>query len=260
LVVDNTGTNVLAANYAVGSVVVLPILANGLLGKATACILHTGHSVNPVRQERPHAHSIYVSPDNRFVVAADLGTDQVYVYKFDATEGMLKPNNPASVFVPEGSGPRHFAFHPSGKLAYVIEEIGSSITAFSYDAEGGVLHSLETVSTLPNNFKGESTTAEIEIHPSGKFLYGSNRGDDSIAVFAIDQALGTLSPVEYVSTQGKTPRGFAIDPTGTYLIAGNQDTNTLVVFHIDQESGRLKPTGQVLEIQAPACVVFVPAD
>jgi 6-phosphogluconolactonase len=256
LLVDNTGKYVLVANYGVGSVACFPILADGRLGKATAFLPHTGQSVNPERQKEPHAHSIYVSPDNRFVVSADLGTDQVYVYRFDATKGTLVPNNPPSVAVPAGSGPRHFAFHPSGKFAYVIEEMGSSITAFSYDAAGGVLHPLETISTLPKDFKGESTCAEIEMHPSGKFLYGSNRGHDSIAVFTIDPARGTLTPAEYVSTQGKTPRGFGIDPTGTYLIAGNQDTNTLVVFHIDAQTGRLTPTGQVLDIQAPVCVMF----
>jgi 6-phosphogluconolactonase len=247
---------VLVANYGVGSVASFPILADGRLGKATAFLRHTGQSVNPERQKEPHAHSIYVSPDNRFVVSADLGTDQVYVYRFDATKGTLVPNTPPSVAVPAGSGPRHFAFHPSGKSAYVIEEMGSSITAFSYDAAGGVLHPLETISTLPMDFKGRSTCAEIEMHPSGKFLYGSNRGHDSIAIFTIDPARGTLRPAEYVSTQGKTPRGFGIDPTGTYLIAGNQDTNTLVVFHIDAQTGRLTPTGQVLDIQAPVCVMF----
>jgi len=260
LVVDNAGQDVLVTNYGVGSVAVFPILADGRLGKATAFLPHTGHSVNPERQKEPHAHSMYTSPDNRFAVSADLGTDQVYVYRFDAAKGTLVPNDPPSVAVPAGSGPRHFAFHPSGKFAYVIEEMASSITAFSYDATAGVLHPLETVSTLPKDFKGKSTCAEIEMHPSGKFVYGSNRGHDSIAVFAMDAARGTLTPVEYVSTQGKTPRGFGIDPTGAYLIAANQETNALVVFRIDADTGRLTPTGQVLDIQSPVCVVFVPAE
>jgi 6-phosphogluconolactonase len=260
LVVDHTGKYVLVANYGVGSVAAFPILADGRLGKATAFLPHTGHSVDPKRQEAPHAHSIYVSPDNRFVVSADLGTDQVYVYRFDSDKGTLTPNQPPSAAVPPGTGPRHFAFHPNGKFAYVIEEMGSSLTAFSYDAARGVLAPLETIKTVPSDYKGYNDCAELYIHPSGKFLYGSNRGHDSITVFALDPAVGTPTPIQYVPTGGKTPRSFGIDPTGAYLIAANQESNALVVFHIDAKTGRLTPTGQKEDVGAPICVVFEPVE
>jgi len=258
LVVDKTGKYVLVANYGAGSVGLFPILAGGRLGEAQAILPQTGHSVNPQRQEAPHAHSIYVSPDNRFAVSADLGTDQVYVYRFDASKGTLTPNQPPYVTVAAGSGPRHFAFDPHGRFGYVIQEMGSSISAFSYDAIRGWLHQLQTISTLPSNYKGSSTCAEVESHPYGKFLYGSNRGHDSIAVFAIDPVKGTLVPLEYVSTEGKTPRGFGMDPTGHYLIAANQDSNTLVVFRVDPTTGRLTPTGQKEDVPSPVCVMFEP--
>ena len=260
LVVDHTGKYVLVANYGVGSVAAFPILDDGRLGKATAFLPHSGHSANPKRQEAPHAHSIYVSPDNRFVVSADLGTDLVYVYRFDATRGTLTPNQPPSAAVPPGTGPRHFAFHPSGRFAYVIEEMGSSLTAFSYDAARGVLTPLETLSTVPKDYKGYNDCAELFVHPSGKFLYGSNRGHDSITVFAIDPVKGTPTPVQYVPTEGKTPRSFGIDPTGSYLIAANQNSNTLVVFRIDAKTGHLTPTGQKAEVHTPICVVFEPVE
>jgi len=260
LVVDHTGKYLLVANYGVGSVAAFQILADGSLGKATAFLPHTGHSIDPKRQEAPHAHSIYVSADNRFVVSADLGTDQVYVYRFDATKGTLAPNQPPSAAVPAGTGPRHFAFHPSAKFAYVIEEMGSSLTAFSYDAAPGVLHPLETISTVPKDYKGYNDCAELYIHPTGKFLYGSNRGHDSITVFAIDSVKGTPTPIQYVPSGGKTPRSFGIDPTGSYLIAANQDTNSLVVFRIDTKTGHLTPTGQKEDVTSPICVVFEPAE
>lgn len=258
--VDHTGKFVFVANYEVGSVAAFPILADGRLGSATASLPHTGHSVDPKRQEASHAHSIYPSPDNRFVVSADLGTDKVYVYRFDATKGTLTPNNPPYAQVPPGTGPRHFAFAPNGKFAYAIEEMGSSLTAFSYDADHGVLHPLETVSTMPKDYKGYNDCAELFFHPNGKFLYGSNRGHDSITVFAIDPIKGTPTPIQYESTEGKTPRGFGIDPTGSYLIAANQDTNSLVVFRIDGHTGRLTPTGQKEAIESPVCVIFDPAN
>jgi 6-phosphogluconolactonase len=258
LVVDKTGKYVLVANYGAGSVAFLPILADGRLGNAGSVLPHTGHSVNAQRQEGPHAHSIYVSPDNRFAVSADLGTDQVYVYRFDAAKGTLTPNQPPFTTVPAGSGPRHFAFDPHSRFGYVIEEMGSSITEFTYDAAHGVLHSIQTVSTLPSNFKGSSTCAEVTISPSGKFLYGSNRGADSITVFAIDPVKGTLKPVEYVSTEGRTPRNFGIDPAARFLIAANQDSSNLVVFRIDAATGRLTPTGQKADAPSPTCVVFEP--
>jgi len=260
LVVDKTGKFVLVANYGAGSVALFPILAAGRLGNALAVLPQTGHSVNPQRQEEPHAHSIYASPDNRYAVSADLGTDQVYVYRFDADRGTLIPNQPPFVMVPAGAGPRHFAFDPHGRFGYVVEEMGSSITAFSYDAAHGLLHPIQTLSTLPSGYKGSSNSAEIEMHPFGKFLYASNRGHDSITVFAIDPLKGTLTPKEYDSTEGKTPRSFNMDPTGHYLIAANQGSDSLVVFRVDPTTGHLTPTGQKLDAPSPTCVTFVPVE
>lgn len=258
LVVDKTGKNLLVANYSGGSVAVFRLLEDGRLGEVSAFVQHVGSSVNPARQREPHAHSINLSPDNHFAIAADLGLDQLLVYRFDATRGSLAANTPAFARVKPGAGPRHFAFHPSGKFAYVINEMQSTVTAFAYDAAGGVLRELQTISTLPEDFAGENYTAEVQVHPSGKFLYGSNRGHDSVAVFAIDAARGTLTPIECVPTQGKTPRNFGIDPTGAYLLAANQGSDSIVVFRINLQTGRLTPTGQVLEVASPVCVKFVP--
>ena len=257
---DRTGKYVLVANYDGGSVAVFPRLADGRLGVASAFIQHTGHSVNPQRQEGPHAHCILPSPDNRFALAADLGLDQLLVYRFDPSNGSLKPNDPPFAKADPGAGPRHFAFAPSGRFIYLINEIGSSITVFSYNGPAGVLQRLESVSTLPKDFKGANDCAEIAVSHDGRFLYGSNRGHNSIAVFAVDRAKGTLTPVEHVSTQGKTPRNFAIDPTGKYLFAANQDSDSIVILRIDQQTGRLTPTGQVLDVASPVCVTFVASE
>ena len=257
LTVDKTGKYVLVANYGGGSLAVFPILKDGRLGEASAFVQHKGASVNPQRQEGPHAHSIYVSPDNRFVISADLGLDEVFVYRFDATKGTLAPNIPPSATVSSGAGPRHFAFHPNGKFGYVIDELQSTITEFSYDPAGGVLDVLQPVSTLPLDFKGESTAAEVEVHPSGKFLYASNRGLDTIAVFAVNSRKGTLTPQAQVPTLGKTPRNFKIDPTGSYLFVANQDSDNVVQFRINPITGLLTPTGQVLQVPSPVCVTFL---
>ncbi len=259
LVTDKTGKNVLVANYGGGSVAVLPVSEDGRLREASAFMQHTGSSVNPQRQQGPHGHSINVSSDNRFVVAADLGLDQLLVYRFDPAKGSLIPNDPPFIKVDPGAGPRHFIFHPGGRFAYVINEMQSTVTAFTYDAARGVLKESQTISTLPENFKGDNSTAEVQVEPQGRFLYGSNRGDNSIAVFAIDAANGKLKPIEHLSTQGKTPRNFGIDPSGSYLFAANQNSNNIVVFRIDAQTGRLIPTGQILEVYAPVCVKFAPA-
>lgn len=258
--VDKTGKYVLVANYSSGSVAAFPIGDDGRLGEASAFIQHTGHGTNPERQEGPHAHSINPSPDNRFAVAADLGLDELIVYRFDATKGSLNANDPPFAKVNPGAGPRHFDFHPRAKFAYAINEMGSTITAFAYDAAAGALKELQTVSTLPKDYSGSNDDADIHVHPSGKFLYGSNRGHDSIAVFTIDPDKGTLALVEHASTQGKTPRNFGIDPSGTYLFAANQDSDNIVVFRIDSKTGRLTPTGQTIEVPSPVCVKFVAAD
>lgn len=260
LIVDKTGRCVLVANYGGGSVAALPIQSDGSLAKASAFIQHTGSSVNPKRQNAPHAHFISPDPANRFALAADLGADKVFVYRFDARNGSLIPNDPPAASVKPGAGPRQLAFHPRGRFAYVINELDSTITAFAYDAKRGALEELHTVPTLPDRFDGNSTCAEIEVHPSGKFLYGSNRGHDSIAIFAIDPKSGRLTSAGHQSTQGRTPRHFGIDPAGKWLLAGNQGSDNIVVFSIDPKSGALKPTGQTVEVGSPVCVVFVPAD
>ena len=255
--VDKTGKYVLVANYDGGSVAAFPILQDGRLGEASSFVQHEGHGPNPERQERPHAHQIELTRDNRFAIASDLGLDKLLVYKFDAMKGTLTPNNPPSGEVPPGAGPRHFVFHPNGKFVYVLSEMGGNVTEFSYNARTGALRSLKTISSLPKDFKGSNDSAEIEILPSGKFLYASNRGPDNIAVFAVDGRKGSLTSVDHISTRGKEPRNFAIDPTGRFLFAANQNSNNIVVFRIHANSGRLSPTGQVLEVPSPVCVKFV---
>ncbi len=257
LVVDKTGRNLLVVNYGSGSTAVLPVKEDGSLGEASAFIQHSGSSVNPKRQQGPHAHSVNLSRDNRFAVVADLGLDQLLVYRFDAAKGTIEPNEPPFTKVNPGAGPRHFTFHPSGKFAYSINELQSTVTAFSWDAKRGVLKELQTITTLPEGFEGENYTAEVLAHPSGRFLYGSNRGHDSIAVFAVDPANGRLKALEQVSTQGKTPRNFGIDPSGSWLLAANQNSDTVVAYRIDPRTGRLTPTGQVLKVASPVCVKFL---
>ena len=258
VVVDRAGKNVLVANYGGGSVAVLPIQSDGRLGEATAAIQHQGSGSNPQRQEAPHAHSINLDPANQYAFAADLGLDKILVYRFDPGKGTLNANATPFATVAPGSGPRHFAFHPNGRTAYVINEMSCTVTAFTYDAGDGVLKAVQTLSTLPGGEVKEGySTAEVQVHPSGKFLYGSNRGHHSIAIFAIDDA-GRLTAAGHQPTGGKTPRNFAIDPTGAYLLAANQDSDTIVLFRIDLESGALKPTGEVVQVPMPVCVRFVP--
>ena len=257
--VDRGGRNVLVANYSGGSIACLPIRADGSLDEPSSIVQHQGSGFDPKRQQGPHAHSIGADPAGRFVLAADLGLDKLFVYRLDAA-GKLTANDPPYGKVAPGAGPRHFAFHPSGRFVYVINEMHSTVTAFRYDAARGAMEQLQTISTLPAGFAGPSTTAEIEIHPSGKFLYGSNRGHDSIAAFTIDQGTGRLQPGGHTSTQGRAPRNFAIDPTGAYLVAANQDSDNVVVFRIDGASGALRPTGQSLSVPLPVCVTFARAE
>jgi 6-phosphogluconolactonase len=254
--VDKTGKYLLAANYSGGSVAAFPIGDDGRPGEASAFIQHTGHGTNPERQEGPHAHSINLSPDNRFAVAADLGLDQLLVYRFDATKGSLAPNDPPFVTVHPGFGPRHFDFHPRGRFAYAINEMGSTITAFAYDAAGGVLNELQTISTLPTDYSGGNDDADIHVHPSGKFLYGSNRGHDSIAVFAIDPGCGCLTPRGHASTGGSWPRSFALAPSGAHIVVANQRDDDVVALPLDEVS-RVPgaPCGRA-RLPKPACIVF----
>ena len=264
ITVDKTGKYVLVANYTGGSVAVFAVLEDGRLGEATAFIQHTGHGADPERQEGPHAHSIDLSPDERFAIVDDLGLDETLVYRFDRAKGSLTLNDPqiytTLAKADPGAGPRHFAFNPNGKFAYVVNEIQSTVSVFSYDGSAGVLRRLQTISTYPKDFSAHNDDAEIQVHPSGKFLYASNRGHDSIAVFAIDPDKGTLTLVEYASTKGRTPRSFEIAPGGSLLFAANEKSNNIVVFSIDAKTGRLKPTGKVLDVSEPVCVKFVPID
>ncbi|MCC7373809.1 MAG: lactonase family protein [Verrucomicrobiales bacterium] len=260
LVVDATGRWVLVANYGGGSVAALPIKEDGSLEDAGSFIQHTGSSVNPDRQKEPHAHSINLDRNNQFAVVADLGLDRLLVYKFGAWAGVLEANNPAYTSVPAGSGPRHFAFHPDGRHAFAIHEILSMVSAYDYDAKAGTLKETHTVSTLPAGFTGQNSTAEVQVHPSGKFVYGSNRGHDSIAVYQFDARRGALKRVENEPTEGRTPRNFGIHPEGRHLLAANQDSDSVVVFDIDAKTGALTPNGQKIEVGRPVCVKFLKAE
>jgi 6-phosphogluconolactonase len=255
---DKTGMYLLVANYTGGNIAVFPIENDGRLGPRSAFVQHAGSSVNKDRQAGPHAHEIQSSNDNQFVLTADLGLDELLVYRFDQKSGSLAPNDPAFAKIGAGSGPRHFAIAPSGKFVYLVNELSSTVTVFAYSAGSGKLTEQQTISTLAAGFKGENTTAEIEVDGIGKFLYVSNRGDDSIAVFGIDPSSGKLSFVERVPTGGKTPRHFALDPTGRWLFAANQDSNTITVVRVDPSNGHLTATSQMLQVATPVCVVFVP--
>jgi 6-phosphogluconolactonase len=259
LSVDRTAQYVLVANYSGGSVCVLPIGDDGQLGKATDFHQHQGSSINPRRQQGPHAHSINLDPANRFAYVADLGIDKIVIYQLDLDQGKLLPNDDPWVQVHAGAGPRHFAFHPNGEYAYVINELDSTLTAFAYDATRGTLAALQTISTLPEDFQGRNTCADVHIAASGKFLYGSNRGHDSIAIFEVDEDTGQLAAIGHESTQGRTPRNFGIDPRGDYVLAANQDTDTIVTFQMDRGTGRLTATGHVTQVSMPVCVAMVPA-
>ena len=254
LSVDHTGQYVLVANYAGGSVAMLPIQADGSLGEATDFVQHTGPSVNPARQQEPHAHSINIDPGNRYAFAPDLGTDKIVIYELDLTHGKLKPNNPPWALVHAGAGPRHFDFHPNGRWGYAINELDSSMTAFDYDSSTGALTEIGSIDTLPEDFNDTSHCADVHVSPSGKFVYGSNRGHDSIVIFAVNERTGRLTRVGHESTQGETPRNFAIDPTGTLLLAANQASSTVVTFRIDSETGELDPTGHVADVPTPVCL------
>jgi 6-phosphogluconolactonase len=255
--VEPGGECVLVANYTSGTVAVLPIDDDGRLGPPKSIVQHEGSGPNTKRQEKPHAHSINLDAAGRFAFAADLGADKVFIYRLGAGDGSLVANDPPAAKLAPGSGPRHFAFHPAGRFAYVINELASTVTAFTYDAPRGALGEMQTISTLPAGFSEPSFTADIHVHPSGKFLYGSNRGHDSIAIFSIDRDTGRLTPVGHEPTRGKWPRNFAVDPSGKWLLVANQNTNSLVLFRIDPQTGRLTATGTRAEVPSPACVQFV---
>jgi 6-phosphogluconolactonase len=259
ITLDRTGKYALVSNYTLGSVAVFPILKNGRLGESTSFVQHKGHSVNPERQEGPHAHAVALSPDDRVAIVADLGLDELLVYRFDNAKGTLEAN-PQIVKAAPGAGPRHLVFSADGKFLYVINELQSTVVTYSYDAATGALRELQTISSLPKGFNGTSTAAEIAIDPSGRFLFASNRivgADGSIAVFVRDAKTGVLTLVEVDSTGGKTPRNFTIDPTGRWLLVANQDSDDLVVLRLDHKTGHLTPTGGVVQVRSAACVTFV---
>ncbi len=258
IALDKTGKWLFAANYNGGSVAMFPVHDDGSLGEANVFIQHSGSSVNRERQAGPHAHSVNISPDNRFLLVTDLGLDRILSYRFDAVKGTLTPNDPPYIATRLGFGPRHLAFTPNGRFIYVINELSATVTAYQYDAIRGSLKELQTLSTLPDEFTGPKSGAEIAVHPNGNFLYASNRGHDSIAIYRIDPAKGTMTEAGYVSTLGKTPRNFAIDPSGTRLYAANQDSNTVVEFQIDEKTGNLTPDGKPLEVPSPVCILFIP--
>jgi 6-phosphogluconolactonase len=256
---DATGKVALVANYGGGSVESLPIKPDGSLGAPATFIQHTGSSVNKSRQGEPHAHSINVTPDNRYAVAADLGLDKLMIYDLNTNDAMLKPHDPPFAKMPPGAGPRHLAWHPNGKVAYVCGEMGMTVTAFTYDGAKGTLTEIQTIGTLPPGTEPSTkySTAEVQVHPSGKFLYVSNRGHNSIATFTIDEATGKLTAAGHVPSGGKTPRNFRIDPTGTWLLAAHQDSDNVVEFKIDPRTGALTPTGVNLTVGSPVCVKFL---
>jgi 6-phosphogluconolactonase len=255
---DKTGKYLLVANYTGGSVAAFPIEGGGRLGAPSAKVQHQGSGPKK-EQASAHAHYITTSADNRFAFAADLGMDEVMIYRFDAAHGTLTPNQTPFMKLDAGSGPRHLAFSRSEKFGYVLSELKSTVTVLAYDSKSGAFSTIQTLSTLPKDFAGENSTAEIVVHPSGKFVYASNRGHDSIAVFTIAEAKGTLTPSGIFPTQGKTPRNFALDPSGKFLLAENEESNNIVVFQIDGVSGALKAVGQPVQVPAPVDIVFVDA-
>jgi 6-phosphogluconolactonase len=258
---DKSGRFVLVANYDGGSVATFVIQDDGSLSLVKGFVQHSGSGVDKERQEGPHAHWIGVSPDNRFALVADLGLDDVMVYKLDDVRGGLTPNSPPFSEVKPGSGPRHLAFHPNGKFAYLVSEMSSTVTAFAYSAQKGSLSTLQTLPMLPKDYSGVREAAEIVVHPSGNFLYASNRGTaNSIAAYKIDTSRGTLTLAGMFSTKGQIPRNFVIDPTGQFLLVANEDSGNIVVFRIDAATGALTPTGKVEEVPAPVCITFVPAE
>jgi 6-phosphogluconolactonase len=248
---------VLVANYGSGSASVIPIKSDGKLGEPTGFVQHAGSSVNPRRQKGPHAHSINVSPDDRFAFVADLGIDKIMIYRLDVEKGTINANSPGFAKVRPGAGPRHFAFGPKGKYAYVINELDCTVTAFAYESASGALTEVQSITTLPHAFDGSNSCAEVRVHPSGKFLYGSNRGHDSIVVYRVDPAKGTLTFVEHERADIKTPRNFNIETTGKFCLVANQGGDSVVVFRINQKTGALEPTGHKVSIARPVCVRFL---
>jgi 6-phosphogluconolactonase len=256
LTVDHTNRALLVANYHSGIVASLPINPDGTLRPPATVIQHEGHSVNPTRQSSPHVHSVTVTPDNRFVLVCDLGLDRIYTYRLDPATATLSPGDPAFITTEPGAGPRHLAFAPDGRHVLCITEMGGTLVSFAYEPANGSLRAVDRQSTLPPGFSGENTSAAVRVHPNGRFVYGSNRGPDSIAVFGFDAASGRLTPVEIVPSGGKGPRDFALSPDGRWLVAAHQYSNNLTVFRVDPATGRLTPTPHTANLSTPVCVLF----
>jgi 6-phosphogluconolactonase len=254
---DHADRFLLITNYSGGSIIVFPLLDAGNIGQNISFIQNTGRSVNPDRQKSPHPHSIFLSSDCHFAFVPDLGLDKILIYRFDHMSGKLSSNPIPSVALKPGAGPRHFTFHPDLKFAYLINELNSTITGFGYKPMNGKLTEIQTINTLPEDFEGENYCADIHIHPDGKFLYGSNRGHNSIACYSIDRSTGELIMIDCTSTRGEWPRNFAIDPSGQYLLAANQRSNNIFTFYINKETGDLTPTGFSIEINQPVCIKFL---
>jgi 6-phosphogluconolactonase len=259
LALDKTGRYLAVANYSSGSIAVLQVMPDGRLGEVAGFDQQHGSSVNPARQKGPHAHSVVFSPDNRFLLSADLGTDKVMIFRFDAANGKITANDPAAFSVAPGSGPRHLEFHPNGHDLYLVNEMASTVELLHYDAARGAIDSGQTVSMLPEKFAAANIAAEIAVNAAGSVLYASNRGHNSIALFRIDgERGGMLGFMEHASSLGKTPRFFTFDPTGQYLLVANQDSDDLVVFHVHPQTGELRPEGPIVkDLPKPACIVFV---
>ena len=255
LTVHPAGRFVLVANFASGSVCVLPIQADGSLGDASHVVQHHGSSVDPVRQKGPHAHAVTFDAAGRYLFVPDLGLDKVLIYRFDAQQGRLTPGDTPWVETAPGAGPRQVVFHPGGAFAYLINELDSTMTAFRYDAERGALEPLQTLSTLPADFAGRSTCAEVQIAPSGAYLYGSNRGHDSIATMGVDPATGMIAPLAWQPTQGSYPRNFYLSPGGDWILVANQKGDNIVSYRVDAATGRLAPTGHALSVSMPVCLL-----
>jgi 6-phosphogluconolactonase len=255
--VDGSGKYVLDANYGGGFVEVYSLAKDGSLDQQTAFVQHVGSSVNPQRQSKPYAHWFRTDPTNKFGLAADLGMDQILVYKFDAKTGKLTPNDPPFAKVPGGMGPRHLAFHPNGKWVYGVAEIANEVMAFSWNAGKGVLTQFQSVKTLADGFKEPSTAAEIAVRADGKFLYASNRGEDTIVVYAIDSTTGELTLKQRTPSRGKVPRYFTLDPSNKWLIVSNQEGGNVVVFGVDAKTGELQPVGEPVALPKPMAVAFL---
>lgn len=258
LTLDRSDRYIFVANYVGGNICVLPRNNDGSLGDAVSFVQHKGSSINPKRQEGPHPHSVVVDPANRYAYVPDLGIDKVMIYEIDLERGELRQTNQIWVRTKPGSGPRHFTFHPNGRFAYLVNELDSTVVAYAYNERDGSLREIQVESTLPSDFKGENYAADIHVSPSGRFLYVSNRGHNSLAVFRINEESGFIEAIGYTPTLGVWPRNFAIDPSGNFILVANQYSNNVVSFRVVDETGMPEPTGYVTHVPAPACVKIVP--